>query len=388
MPADHSFKRNLISLSEDASDYGVFNRVITQGEGTGNYNAALHYKSGGSLISGAYKLNNLYNGDDDDTQSQNVVDAIIEKVFDTNPRTPSTSSSVHDYGVIYGTRGDEVHWWTLADEPLFWFDIGKNTFTGNAWTIDQVDIYSLSPFTKTENVVKQSLSIEYLTEEDYTTLTGHTPPSEPKVQEATIRANMLTLKDSYAWKPWIDETQTEEGKTTINEDDLLTIKGERPRFFRVVCRQPWFRYRGTSIDSYSYVRIILTGIKLYVSRKIVQSAELGVDVGFDSDEYKEFRRRIRRRTTVLEQNLALDSTVKAKQFAQNELRELSTDFVPSTSAVQDSNAILYDTVEVQDPQTGEVKSYLVAAEQRGIVSGKVQYSIVDFRTLDGNGVED
>ncbi|HLX53470.1 MAG TPA: hypothetical protein VKR58_06000 [Aquella sp.] len=63
MAYDHDISQSTAATSKDSSDYGIYTRVICQGQGTGNYNvgtSAAYSATGGGSYAGSYKTDQVY----------------------------------------------------------------------------------------------------------------------------------------------------------------------------------------------------------------------------------------------------------------------------------------------------------------------------------------
>jgi hypothetical protein len=373
--ADYDITNCEIGHTSDFSDYGVITRLRGIGESGRNYNAGLHSDYGGTTVSGAYKLNEVYTLG---TVSQSTMNTYIKQVFDLNSTTPRIGGdSPYNNGLLYEYSGDSTtcNFFKFADEDLFWVDLGKNSVSGNPWAIEDIEFVSFSSF-KDGELVPQSLRLYYLTEEDYVTLTGHTPPAIPSTEYSTIQTNMLALKTSKAWKPLIDEIQTPAGLTKVNKADFSWPRKEKFRFVKVVCGQCWFRFGGTN-----KARIVLSNLKFWLDRTIIQTVELGVDSGFDSSAAIARAAMLRPRHVNLQRNITLDTPAKVRQFLNQELREVAVDFEPYSFSTVATLAGIHDTISYKDAESGTARIFLVRSYTRGM-NCKVDIQAVDYTEID------
>lgn len=359
---DHEITK-IFDISQDRDDFGIYTRVLANGRATTSTNVGLLTDVGGFSAVGAYKLDNFYNGDTDSsgtTKTQSAADAVMEQIPNGDPKTPNLSSNGDkNYGILYNIGNSSAQRWTMEDSDFMWMDIGT-ALDGREYLIDYLQFTVLPPY-KDGSVLNQTMYVYYMTEDDYINATGHVPPTT--ADDATVRTNMLTLKNSSAWKLLVDEFKCEDGQTNINSDEFVYERPLRLRFLKFRVGQPYFRFKGGSYGK-NISRIVLSDVKVWTSMKIIQMAKLGYTPPFDSQEHKDLFARLRQRTFVLDENLYLDSALKAKNFAIRELQERYTEFSPWGINCFAPAVRLHQTIRFRNPDTGEVQHLLVRRLQR------------------------
>jgi len=118
-------------------------------------------------------------------------------------------------------------------------------------------------------------------------------------------------------------------------------------------------------------------IKVWTSKAITATAELGVTGMFGSGEFKQLATRLRRRTQYLDKNLYLNSFTRAKAFAQAELLERFTEFNPITIRAVAPTVRIGDIVIITNPETRIQTSYLVMAMSQDM-QGMSQMQVLNF----------
>jgi len=374
---DHDLTLSWEDHSEDASSYGVYTRVIQEGEGTRNFNIALHKDSGGYSICGSYKLDDVTRWG---TQTQDQMDAIVQQVIDADPRSPQVNSGPYWYGRMYD-KNPATQGVTFTDVDLMWIDLGRNSISGNPWLIDAFDIISFKPYKQT-NIVPMSIRVYSMTEEDYVSVTGHLPKAIPgHADDSVLPSNMRSLQDAYQWKLMLDETVVEDGQKTIESSEFIDGKPVFTRFLKIQIAQPW--YLVTDKPNNGQASIVMSGFKAWLSRKIVRTAELGVDGQYTSYTWVDKAKRLRRRSVALEKNVALDSSTACKQFALAQLQELASEFEAQSFSAVAVLADIHDTVRWVAPYTGSERNLVVRSVeiQGGNVESTRNLVCVDYSTV-------
>lgn len=386
--ADH----NLLGITDyfrDRSDFGVYTRVVVVGGEGDSTNVALHVDQGGNADIGAYKLTNFYlqGSETGQTKSQANANLIMDQINNADPKTPSfTDTSTNDivyYGGIYNMNGDSCKRWSMEDSDILWLDLGINPVTENMYELDQINLTVLPPFIN-GTIFKQSMQIYYMTDDDYIALANaRAPLPGSSTYDATTKANLTSSlvvgAASPAWKLLVDEFNCEEGETVIPSDQF---EGGRPKKFRFlkfrVC-QPYHRpkqdvtpYRNVPISIIS-----LNDIKVYTSRRIIQTAELGKTPPFDTADFKSLKARLRRRTYVLRDNPYLDTVKKVQDFASQELKERYTEFSPYNFTAVAPTVDIYDTIKFINPNNNITYTAVVKALSHKH-DGTVNITAVDY----------
>lgn len=378
----------IVDINEDSTDYGIVNRVIVRGKGGVSVNVALNVDSGGSSAVHAYKLDHFASNLKDlngRILDQSDANAVWQEVFDGNAKKPippgttwnTGSPSVNrHYGVLYNRYGKliDVKRWDFEDEDLCALDIGK-TGTATPIEIDAIDITWFNHYLE-GNSLKQTLSIYYMTEADYEAEYSQPCPDVPDQTDTSYFPD----KNARSWRLLVDQIQLDDGNNLIEYGDFETEKPCRTRFLKFRNEQCHHRFPVIGKDdSRVYSRITLADIKVYNSRNIMATAELGVSDPFASGAHKALMSRLRRRTDVLEENFYLDTYEKAQDFALTQLQERYIDFSPFSATVFAPTVDVGEYIRIRHPETGDEDNYLVTAvthESNG--SSKVQllnYSI-------------
>lgn len=360
--AEHDLT-GVMDLSDDRSDYGLFTRVVTIGSGGSSVNVALNSAYGGSSAVRALKFDEyaLYTS----PRTQTEANAIMAKIFDTDPKTPmannaSTAGSMYNkaYGLIYEYKGADAKKWKFEDLDMFILDIGKNTSINKQYEIETLQFTWFNTYPK-GNSIKQSMQIFYMTEEDYIAEFGAGLPDAASQTLADAATSYIPPANAQSWKMLIDEFNLEEGQTTVNSNDFSTERPTRFRFLKVRVGQNHYRYDIPNEDTNKYARVVMADMKVWTSTRIVALAELGSTAPYDTGQYKKLVTRLRRRTYVVDPNPYLDTYQKAKDFAAAELRERAAEFIPQVVNAWHPTIDITQTAKKTDPETGVVTTGIV-----------------------------
>lgn len=365
--ADHTLSK-VTSIEQDGSDYGVFTRVIASGQFLDPTDVGLSTAAGGDATYGAYKLTNFTSADPEgDTLSQNDADTIVNQIANHDPKTPIGPASDDDndtYGCIwrvFGTmavHGFDCRRWSMEDSNLFWIDLGRDS-SDKQYLIDSFEIQVFPVMLQIGTIIQQTLQIYYMTEQDYIAYAGSVPPAASG--DATVETNLLAMPNSPAWRALTSEFVTGEGITDVNSNDFPDGVPVKMRFIKFVCGQPCHHPEldGTKYENTPISVIAMAGLRIYTSQEIIQVAELGVTPPFDTQEFRDIARRLRRRTLYLEPNPYIQSTKTAEDFSLQELKEHYTEFEPLSVGAIAPTVELWDTVEWTNPETGVTQTYVV-----------------------------
>jgi hypothetical protein len=365
----HNLKATL-DLNEDRSDYGVATRIISRGDSGDSINIALNKGAGGTSVCRAYTLSGYaapsrYSMGRVVTQSE--ADAIWRQVFNGNPKSPVVTLSgdwyrndKYDYygTILYAWNPlTNVKRWTFEDVDLCAIDIGRST-SGSPIAIEAIDVTWFNQFLE-GNMLKQTMYVYYMTEDDYEAVYGVPAPGEPDETDT----DYFPPADSTQWRILVDEFVLNDGQTVIESGDFVNGKAERVRFLKFKSGQAHYRFPLDTGDERerAIATVNVAEIKVYTSREIVAVAELGNVAPFDTAEHKALATRLRRRTDVLDVNVALDSYDKTRNYGISELQERFTDFTPFSVVAFAPTVEVGDIVRLTHPETLVSKTYLVLA---------------------------
>lgn len=377
----------IMDVSEDRSDANIYTEVVAIGRAYESVNMAIHQDYGGFLACGAYKKTDVKNAG---TVTQQVIDGHIKRLFDLNPKTPDLVGDGLSPGLIWEKTSSK--YWTWNGLDVFWFDIGKNTSTGNEWLVDAIEFAFIPTFVDTASTIPQIISIYHMTEADYIGATAHVPDAVPSTptyvtgeyhgsDDATkIHRNMVTLEDSYLWKPLVDMEECKEGANILEASNFIGKKSIRTRFLKIKIDQPHFKFASTTGQS-GTSRIDFTQFKLWLDTKIIQSAKYGYDMNFATTADKRNASRFRRRRFVLDENPSLNTPTICKQFARKELVERVAEFSPKTITCIAPEVDIYDTVSVLNEQTGTYESFFVMSVKHSN-NLESNLTVVNYRNLE------
>jgi hypothetical protein len=296
--------------------------------------------------------------------SQSVADNNIAQIFDTSPKTPQVAGTdPFNYGRLYELADVQLtRQWSMADEDIFWVDLGRNAYTGNAWLIDYLEFTSFNPFKNEPNllIAPQTIYLYYMTEPDFVSTTGYQPSQYPG--DHAVETYMQQLQQDVSWQLLTDTITCTDGQNQVTSSQFLNPFPTKFRFLKVRLVQGWYQFppngrTGGSVD------FTMSDLKVWLSRNVVRTAELGYSPSFNDTTTQALAATLMRRTIILDQNLALSNTVLAEQFALNDLRELATDFIPTQFEFELCPVQLYDTLNYIDPETGTT-SKLFASDVR------------------------
>jgi hypothetical protein len=375
-----------LDINEDHGDYGIATRLVIEGESTDTFNVGLNIAAGGTSAVRAYVLDGYADPskhpDKDDylgiTITQDQADAKWQQVFNGNPKTPvpsgGNSAWVTRYGVILAQEGKpkDVKRWKYEDTALCAIDIGRAS-TGTPIEIEALEFTWFNHYLE-GNTISQSLIVHYMTEADYEAEFGAVLSSSPDQDDMSY----FPSANSRAWKLLVDEFALEESTTTIESGEF---EGGLPvgcRFLKFTNGQSHYRFpMEAPSDKDAGVRVTLAECKIWTSRRIIATAELGVSGIFGTGDYKELATRLRRRTDYLEKNLYLNNFDKAKSFALAELQERYVDFTPIAVTAFAPTVEVADIVYLIHPETRIGKTYLVVAASHD-VSGVGKFQVLNY----------
>lgn len=375
-----------MELSVDRGDYGVATRLIVEGEGPDSFNIALNANSGGTSAVKAYVLDGYADPTkkpevDDSlgvTKTQAEADAIWQQVFDGNARTPVPSTSNEwktRYGVILAKEHspDKVKRWNFEDLPLCAVDLGRAS-TGTPVKIEAIDFLWFNHYLE-GNSISQSMMVYYMTENDYESEFLRQLEATPDQDDMSY----FPPANARSWKLLVDEFALTEGLNTIESSNFDTGADTNVRFLKFVCGQGHYRFPIVlnAGDPDAAIRVTVSEIKVWTSKAITATAELGVTGMFGSGEFKQLATRLRRRTQYLDKNLYLNSFTRAKAFAQAELLERFTEFNPITIRAVAPTVRIGDIVIITNPETRIQTSYLVMAMSQDM-QGMSQMQVLNF----------
>lgn len=385
--ADH-FLKTITDYYRDRSDFGVFTRVLVYGGERDTENVGLHIDQGGYSDVGAYKLDNFWSANDQDgvTKTQNQADTIIKQISNADPKLPSfqdeNDSNRYVYGGIYRLYGPTCVRWSMEDSDIMWMDIGLNPSTGGMYEIDQIDLTVLPPFYNGTQI-RQSMQVFYMTDADFTNQMTMKAPlpgaANYNVTRTRMEDNAYIGKDNQAWKLLVDEFACEEGETIVPADQFETQKPTKVRFLKFRVCQPYHRgkqdvapYRNNPLSI-----IVLNDVKVWTSRRIIQSAELGLTPPFESSDFSALKARLRRRTFILRDNPYLDTTKKAQDFALQELKERYSEFSPHTFTAIAPTVDIFETIKFINPNNDVTYSALVKSVRHNS-DGTANITAIDY----------
>lgn len=376
-----------IDINEDRGDYGIATRLIVEGESSDSFNIALNVDAGGTSACRAYVLDGYADPneqpDSDDSmgvsKTQLEADAIWKQVFNGNPKTPVPSTANNwktRYGVILAEEGpaSQVKRWHYEDTPLCAIDIGRST-TGTPIEIEALQFTWMNHYLE-GNAIAQSMIVHYMTEADYEAEFGASLDAVPNQEDNTY----FPPSTSRAWRLLIDEFALQEGDTTIEANDFESGRPTQVRFLMFTVGQGHYRFPVLEVeggDRDAAIRVTMAEIKVWTSRRIIATAELGVSGIFGTGDYKELATRLRRRTDYLEKNLYLNDFDKAKQFALAELQERYVDFSPIAVTVFAPTVMVGDVIYLVHPETRVGKAYLVVAASHD-ATGVGRFQILNY----------
>jgi hypothetical protein len=383
-----------LDLNEDHGDYGIATRLIIEGEASDSFNIGLNVAFGGTSAVKAYVLKGYADPNrrpDAESSlgidlSQDEADAIWQKVFNGNPKTPVPSGGVADsqwatrYGVILAKEGSpkDVKRWFYEDTPLCAIDIGRSS-TGTPIEIEALEFTWMNHYLE-GNTITQSMIVHYMTEAAYEAEFGVALDASPNQDDMSY----FPPADSHAWKLLVDEFALQEGNTIIEASDFEGGLPVGVRFLKLTCGQAHYRFpvvEPSAGDHDAAIRVTLAECKIWTSRRIIATAELGVSGIFGTGDYKELATRLRRRTDYLEKNLYLNDYDKAKAFAIAELQERYVDFTPIAVTCFAPTVQVGDIIYLVHPETRRGNTYLVVATSHDMTGiGKFQVLNYDINT--------
>jgi hypothetical protein len=377
--ADYNIVKTM-DYNIDGTDYGVITRVIARGKAADFVDIGLSDTVGGGAAYGAYKLNNFsaWGATTGINKTQDDADTIINQISNGDPKTPAgwgSDAGAQTYGVIWRMYGNGTYRWFMEDSDLFWIDLGRNSTSGQLYTVEEFEVQVFSPMFPVGTIIEQTLQFYYMTEDDYVAATGHVPPA---VNDDKTRENLNTLAASPFWRPLTSELTTGNGVTVIPASEFEFGVPIQLRFIKVVCGQPWHHpAESGTIYKVPYNIIAISGLRIYATTDIVQVAELGRTPPFDTEEMRNLAKRLRRRTTILDENPYLDTAEAVQAFALQELRERYTDFEPIAVSAIAPTVEVWDTVTWTNPETGTTRAYLVTGMNIG-QSESTYLQLVDY----------
>lgn len=378
-----------LDMSEDHSDYGIATRIIAQGQSPNSYNAALCIDAGGQASVRSYVLSGYADYNTSYTTGfggfnlgrtvlQDEADSIWKQVFNGNPKTPIPACTTEDsknYGVILAQYGliKDVKRWTYEDTVLCALDLGQGG-GGRPIEIDTIEMTWFNHFIE-GNTIKQTMYVDYMTEDDYATVYGFFPQAKPSQTDTAY----FPPATSNMWRPLVDEFALDEGAISITAGDFVTGGPTKVRFLRIRVGQGHYRFPYDKDDTSKRAacRVTLAECKVFTSPRILATAELGVTTPFDSGAHKALAFRLRRRTDIKDLNLYLDTYARTKDYARSELQERFVDFKPLSTTVLCPTLEAGHVVLYRHPELGTVKTYLVIARSRG-KSGQVKAQLLNY----------
>lgn len=389
--SEQDYTVSATDLSENSSDYGIYTQVIAVGEGGDYINLA---DSSLSAVR-AVKYDNWANSASESSANgitytisdMTTMNTKLLQLFDSSQKTPHPNVGggngwrAVDYGIIWQKAGNKVLASDMEDDDLFILDIGKNISANTAYEVDSLQFTHIQTYIQREGIA-QTLSVYYMTEEDYVAEYGKLPPAIPSQNGGNKTANIdqpngsyFPLANSRAWKVLVDEFECNNGQTSIESSDFETEKQTRVRFLKVQCNQAHtLLNEGSSNRS----RINLTDFKVFTSRKIVATATLGVTGKYNRGTFKQLVGRLRLRPIILEKNYYLDTYDAAKQFAIDQLDELYREFAPKALTCYAPGMDITNTVKIIDPQTGEETMNLVRSINYTGSTSQTVINVVDY----------
>lgn len=322
--------------SPDTSDLSVYTKYVAIGEGQNSVDIGLHATYGGNCAVRAYKLNQFATQDGGgETLVQSTANDKIAQIFDGSTNTPSVFVDNFDYlGVVYQAFGTNVRSLEMAAQKLFAVDLGTNVINGKAasFEIEEIGFLWINSYHGMSTHLPQLMRVYYMTEEDYVAEFGQSAPHTPDQTRANLPgedpAMYFPSADAGSWKLLVEGVKLEDGENRVPFEEFVTENPVKARFLMFECEQSSYRFPIEDVSSTRYARVILPTINIWSSRRIIASAELGVTSPHDSGNLKRFANRLRRRTLVAEANPYIDTYEKGKQFAVNNLIEISQDFRP------------------------------------------------------------
>jgi hypothetical protein len=393
---DHDLDK-AIDTTEDAADLNIATRVVASGTDPNPDNVALHSDNGGRSATGMYKLTQMVDNTANAagvTLAQATADTISKGFVNHDSKTPNNRGTERDgagqywYGIthfIYNTTNAKR--WSMEDSDIFWIDFGRNENNDKQFLIDSIEFHIVPAFPN-GTIVAQTITVYYLTEDDYTSLTGHIPPQlTTDGSYATVRnhLNSATVRDAVSWKPLTDEVTCQDGLNIIPFSEFIGKRPVRCRFMKIQvgqcfhrASQPGYWYGGVKHwHELPATWFSMSEFKAYSNSRIIQIAELGKTPPFDTADHVALYKRLRRRTEVLENNPYLTTTKQVKDFAAQELQERFIDFNQRAMTCISPHVDLYDSVRFADPETGDVRNYVVLSVAASS-DGPSQVRMVDF----------
>lgn len=378
-----------VDINEDHGDYGVTTRVIIEGEASDSFNIALNVDAGGTSAVRAYTLNNYVDPTKQPevdnslgiTVTQDAANLKWQQVFNGNPKTPvpSTLSSNkwnNRYGVILAQEGlpKDVKRWTFEDLPLCVIDIGRSA-SGTPIEVEAMEFTWFNHYLD-GNTINQSLIVHYMTEAAYEAEFGVSISDTPNQDDM----GYMPPATANSWQLLLDEFSLSEGNTTLEVSDFEGGLPVKARFFKFTCGQAHYRFPVTDVtggDIDAAVRVTLSDCKIWTSKRIVASAELGVSGKFSTGNFKQLATRLRRRTNYLAKNLYLNDYGKARSFAVAELEERYVDFTPVVVTAFAPTVEVADIVYMVHPETRVGAAYLVVAVSHDM-TGVAKLQILNY----------
>lgn len=374
--------------SQDASDYGVFTKVIAFGEGGSGVNVGLHADFGGWSSVRTYKLDDHSSGStnaDGINLNANIggvsvslptANQRIRYIFDGSASTQMGTFNGFRYpGVLWQRIGTRVKPWIFDYAPdLFCLDIGLNQFSNlvTEFEVGRLEYFWMETYPE-GNKLPQTMEVWYMTEHDFIAEFGYSPPTIPSQASADLGdAGYMPPHNARSWKLLLREFSLSEGQNTLESGEFETGKPTKLRFLKFTVGSPSYRFSIAGRDNNArFARIVIPDIKVWTSTRIIASAELGVDglggVVLATGSEKLLASRLRRRTILLPPNPFIDTYDQAKEFAKQELLERIKDFRPLAvtaiaPTVRAGDIVSYMPLDVAKG-THTHKNYIVTSSQ-------------------------
>ena len=381
---------NIVDTNADNTDFGVVTKVVAEGETQVPVNVGLHQTYGGTSACRAYKLDNFalnYTSLNGSTLSQVNADALLAQIMSGNPKIPIPSGTGWEYGnpsfnrhygVIYSRYGDpvDVKRWNFEDTDFMAVDIGIAS-NGAAILVDQIDMVFLNHIIE-GSAIAQSIEIYYMTQQDYEAEYNKALPNIPSISDTSYFPD----KNSKNWKLLVDEFAMSEGLNSKTSADFVGGKQLPLRFLKFRIGQCQHRFKMTSGFDKDKVmsRFGLTDLRIYTSKKIVASAELGITAPFNSPDHKILAAKFRRRTEYISSLYFLDTYEKALDYAITQLQEKFKEYAPYTITTINPKLNPGTQVTVYNPETKEKKYYVVVASSKSN-NFESQHQLINYEVV-------